>query len=186
MNEQMIKLDKVKKTCNIAKKIVSVFQIICIVATVLLLIASAFVFMAKDQINQSIADYNATSDSDMNISVSNYSNIVTFSINEDAVKSSGEYAQAISAMTLYGAVITGLFAIALTFVRSIFATISASDTPFDHTVLSKLKKAFVAIAIIITLETGLAIGLSLAGFFLCIYYIMDYGFTLQKEIDETL
>ena len=54
MNEQNKKLETLKKRCVIANKVVSVFQIIIIVGTVIAFIAGIYLFTKADEVNPQI------------------------------------------------------------------------------------------------------------------------------------
>ncbi len=71
-------------------------------------------------------------------------------------------------------------------IQKTFVLIKDSETPFDPAVLKRLKLVFVIIAIAALLFSGVGTAVMSGIVFWCVYCILDYGFILQQEVDETL
>ena len=80
------------------------------------------------------------------------------------------------------AIIAGIFII----IMKVFKLIQNSDTPFGVDIMKRLKSVFIIITVYTFFSTGLG-SAALAGVvFWSVYCILDYGYVLQKESDETL
>lgn len=187
MREQELKLEQVKKSCNAAKKVAKVFKIIMIVFAVLCFISAIGLFAFKSQINESARLANEINPGTVSIDrMEIQSSVFHFGFDAEQMEADGDFAEAGVIACIMGTVLLSIFAVIFGLIQKIFVTIEEEDSPFTQKVLSTIKKLFIAIAIIIGLEVGIGIGLFLGLFFWCLYCIMDYGFALQKEIDETL
>ncbi|MBO4214562.1 MAG: hypothetical protein J5876_06245 [Lachnospiraceae bacterium] len=71
-------------------------------------------------------------------------------------------------------------------VEGIFKQIKESDSPFTDAILKKLRIVFIVISILALLTNGLWAGAITALLCWAIYCIIDYGYALQLEVDETL
>lgn len=188
MREQELKLENVKKSCNTAKKVAKVFKILLIVCAVMCLVSAIFMLVLKGQINDGIASTNATNPGKVSIDKMDFrvGSILSYEMDTEKIAAEGTYAQAFALMCGFGGIMSIFVAVVFTLIEKIFVTIEREESPFSPKVLSTVKKLFIAIAVIIGLESGLGAGLLMGLFFWCLYCIMDYGFALQKEIDETL
>ena len=61
-----------------------------------------------------------------------------------------------------------------------------SDTPFDESIMKKIKTVFGLITIVVFFSVGLGAAVLVGVGFWSMYCILDYGYVLQKEADETL
>ncbi len=187
MREQELKLEKVRKSCNTAKKIAKAFKVLMIVAAVMCLVAAVCMFAFKGQINDGIAKDNSINTGSVTIDDMDFqTGIFHYDMDAEEIAKSGEYAQAFAVMCIGGGVATGVFAVIFFLIQKIFVTIEEEESPFTENVLKTVKKLFIGIAVIMGLEVGVGLGLFLGLFFWCLYCILDYGFALQKEVDETL
>lgn len=83
-----------------------------------------------------------------------------------------------------------LFACAVAFVfyliEGIFKEIKDSESPFTEAILKKLRIAFILISVLALLGNGLWAGAITGLICWAVYCIIDYGYALQSEVDETL
>lgn len=187
MREQELKLEKVRKSCNTAKKVAKAFKIIMIVATVMCFVAAVGMLVFNGQINEEIAKANLVNPDSVTIDDMDFqTGIFHYDMDPQEIRESGEYAQAFAIMCIAGGIAVGVFAVIFYLIQKIFVTIEEEESPFTEKVLITVKKLFIGIAVIMGLEVGIGLGLFLGLFFWCLYCILDYGFALQKEIDETL
>lgn len=187
MREQELKLEKVKKSCNTAKKVVGVFKVILIVTSVICFVAGAGIFAFRDKINTEISAGieagNGTFDmDDVDVNVG----LLSYEFDSKEAIANGEYAEAMLSAIAAGFVVSLMFAVVFILIQKIFKIMDDEETPFSESVLKKMKRVFIALTIIIALEIGLGFGAVLGMVFWCIYNILDYGYALQKEVDEML
>lgn len=187
MREQEVKLERVKKSCSTAKKVAKVFKILAIVFAVMCFLSAGFLFAFKGQVNEAIAQENEINPNSITIDKLDIeSGVFKFDMDENQIAESGEYAQAFALVCIMGGIVLTIVAVIFGFIQKIFVTIEVEDSPFSEKVLKTVKRLFIGIAVVMGLGIGIGIGLFLALFFWCLYCILDYGFELQKEIDETL
>ena len=188
MREEELKLEKVKKSCNITAKVSQVLEVILIVGAILCVVGAACCFGFKDEINSTISSSVDMSENFMT-SFENSSDIgglITFSFNPERMMSAGEYGQVAAIYCIFGGVICAMVAAVFDVIRRIFKIIKTSETPFTEAVLKKIRVLFIIISVEILLMVGLGDAAIVALICWSIYNILDYGFTLQKQVDETL
>ena len=192
MREEELKLEKIKKSCNITAKVAFALEIILIVATVLCVVGGSMCFAFSSQIDQEIAVAMSQADKEemvgsfASVDETSFGGLLQFTFNTDNLIENGEYGKVLGTYCFVGAAICAMVAVAFDMLRRIFKTIKTSETPFEEEVLKKLKVMFIVITVEILLMSGVGEALILGLICWSVYNIMDYGFTLQKEIDETL
>ena len=189
MREQELKLEKVKKSCKTAKKVVGVFKILLMVVSAICFVSAAVVFGLRNTIDTGIAKevaargqdavFTAT-DIDINLGIAYYQTDF-----QDLIDN-GQYSEAIITVLVMAGVVVLMFVVVFILIQKIFKIMDEEETPFCESVLKRIKRIFIALAIIIALEIGLGFGIILGLVFWCIYNILDYGYALQKEVDEIL
>ena len=192
MREEELKLEKIKKSCNITYKLSLALEIIMIVAAIACVVGGIICFSMREQLNTEIL--NTISQTDSNEIENAFSTldqvslggILKFNANTEQMIDAGEYSEMLIVLIASGALICGVAAGIFGILASIFKTIKISETPFNDKVLKKLRRIFIAIVVILLLTSGLgeAVFAGLIGW--SVYCILDYGFTLQKQFDETL
>ena len=197
MREQEQKLANVKKSCDVVRKVSKVFSIAIIVAAVLTLISAIGLLAAKDQINSNLVFDQATRQI---YAAGDPSGFVTmedvavdvetgiFSFNYDGMKliNQGKFAELFALYCGMATVICIFMAGIFITVQKTFEFIKNSETPFDEKVLHRLKVVFVAMTIVLGLLSGIGTAIVSGVIFWSVYCILDYGYVLQTEIDETL
>ena len=188
MNEA-VKLEQVKKSCKTTAKVAKIFMIIIIVLAAICLAGAILCYVYRNQINtgirEALADENSniTVDFDTNLSFGSFSNL-SFDLEE--MEKAGEYGELCTLYCSLGTVALIFTAVVLGFVHRIFETINESETPFTEEVNKKLKTFFIVGTVLSVLTLGLGIGALIGLCCWCLYTIFEYGYVLQKQIDETL
>ena len=201
MREQEQKLANVRKSCDVARKVTKVFSILLIVATVLCLISGITVFAARDKINEHITvetfddgilrfriagdGFDETSGY---ITMDDISSDGLIGVNFDLEKiaSEGKVSQLLMGECFGGFIVCMIMTAIFIMIQKAFILIKDSETPFHPAVLKRLKLVFVIISIAALLFSGLGTAVMCGIVSWCIYCILDYGFILQQEVDETL
>jgi hypothetical protein len=185
MNEQNKKLETLKKRCVIASKVVTVFQIIIIVGTVIAFIAGGYLFASAGDVNPQIHEAIEAGYLDLETNLQ-YHGLFELCINVQDYYPANDYAHPLGITCMVAACTCAMVAVILTFTKKIFTIIDKENNPFSDNCLKQLKISFIIIAItaFLTLSVGFGIVTSLILF--CIYSIFQYGAALQTEIDETL
>lgn len=200
MREQEIKLANVKKSCSTTGKVAKVLGILMAVIAVVMLVGGIVMIACKSNINSSIKTEEVSGKVVAHVFSENGTELFSLEQVEDMGKHGilgmfnvvgilmykGMAAEALAAVFFSTAVAIAILAGIFIIIMKVFKLIENSDSPFNGDVMKKLKTAF----IIITVYTLFAVGLgaaALAGVvFWSLYCILDYGYVLQKESDETL
>lgn len=186
MSNQNNKLEQVKRSCAITQKVLTVVKVIFIVASIFFIIGTTSCFVARDYLNDKVSD--AVESGKMNVEAANFElgGVLTFYANADESFAAGKYAEVFAGYCIIGLVITVVLAGIITQFAKIFAIIEKSETPFCEEVLNKLKRVFIVLVVFIGLFSSIGNAFFLGLFLWCVYTILDYGITLQTEVDETL
>ena len=192
MREEELKLGKIKKSCKITEKTSLVLEIILIVGMFISICGSIACFSFQKEIDSQLAEsYTQDSANEIGNAMTVLGNteiggLITFTFNTSKMLEDGEYGKVSGLACLSAALVCFMVAAVFEILRRVFKAINISETPFDEIVLKKIKRLFIIICIEILIMVGL--GVSVLTGLICwsIFNILDYGFTLQKQIDETL
>lgn len=192
MREEALKLEKVKKSCRITARVAMIMEIIMLVSMVLCISSAIVCYSVRQQINSELM--NAENET-QELQFENIKNMMNelgvggalkFTVNTKQMIEDNEYAEAASAVCVMGGIVLAMIALIFDILRRVFKLINKSETPFEETVIKKIKILFIVISVEILVMVGLGVAAVVALICWSIYNIMDYGFTLQKQIDETL
>ncbi|MBO4457028.1 MAG: hypothetical protein J5802_04860 [Butyrivibrio sp.] len=200
MRENEIKLANVKKSCNVAGKVAKVLSIVMIVVAVVLVACGIFMFAFKGEINKNMKVEEVSGEMIAHLYNENGTEICSFNEFEDMGRHSiigafnvmevlvhkGMVAESMGVVFFATAVSLAILAGIFILIMNVFKMIENSDTPFDEAVMKKLKTAFIVFAVYILFSVGLGTAVLAGVVFWSIYCILDYGYVLQKESDETL
>jgi len=190
MNEQEIKLEKVKKSCRIAKNVTRVFLIILLVAVGIMIFASLACVGYKDEINKGATQeygYDFEADfSEASRALEMSSGLLTVRFDTQTDLESGNIAGAVVKVLACAACLCLVMGIVFGLLFSIFKTLENGESPFSAQILKKLKTMFIVITVIMGLFMGVGLSMISGLVLWCIYCILDYGCVLQRDVDETL
>ena len=210
MNEENIKLQKVRKSCKAANIVARILMILTIVGCTIAIITGIIMFVNHDyfddQINRAIAEGNSVKGVDNKVNIKfgpftvasltpeELSNVLPkdkltsdipalenyFRENEDSYS-------LLYGVYLFGVgLVIGILAFALSIIASMFTVILKEGNPFSDKVVKKMLVSMIIISVVLGLTTGLGFGV-IGGFITWVVYtIMDYGRTLKIQSDETL
>ncbi|MCQ2080501.1 MAG: hypothetical protein MJZ11_02505 [Lachnospiraceae bacterium] len=182
MNEQNLKLEKVKKSCNVIGKVLLFFKILMIIGIVGCAIgAITSSVIGNDGLKLAFEQEEGTI-GDMRI---NFGNGLIV-LHSDEFIEEGNYLLLILLNTIAGAIVCAIGLAFFTFIGRVFKTIEKSETPFCDEVIKSLKISFIVLSIFIAVASGLGTGAITALVCWCLYTIFQYGYVLQKEADETI
>ena len=189
MREQEQKLANVKKS--------KIFGIIMIVVAVIMIVGGIVLLATKNQINSNLVfdsvagQINIVGDASDFISLDDVTiDIETgfFSFDYDGMGliREGKFGELFALYCFTGALVCGVMAGIFITIQKTFEFIKNSETPFDEKILKRLKAVFVAMTIVFALLSGIGTAIISGVIFWSIYCIIDYGYVLQTEVDETL
>ena len=204
MNQENIKLNRIKKSSHVAGIVTRIVFILCVVASMILIVTSIVMIADRTNMNEQIkAGIEGANDVDVtkkvgpvNVHLLRFSkdsfDITKYQKIESSIpaleKAMNETTYSLSlAFTL---LISGfnviLLAVAMYQLYSVFDIIGKENSPFTSRVLKKLLFALIVIDIIIAFTAGLGTAAIAAIVTWALYTIMDYGRLLQIQSDETL
>lgn len=186
MDAKEMKLEKVKKSVGTTAKVLKVLRTIMIVCMIIAIVGSVICFALHEKIDAAVAEQIAQNGGSFDFDELEIGGILRVDSSIQEVADQGYYGYAIGATCIYGAVVCLIFAIFFKIFGKIFNLIQASETPFEKTIMDKLKKSFIGLVVItvVFLDPGIAVIMALVLW--CVYTILDYGCALQQQSDETL
>lgn len=187
MNET-VKLVKVRKSCKITATVARIFKIILTVVAVLCLVGGIICFVVRNDIDAGMAD---SLNKNGNVAFLNIDNIevnglISFTFDLEKLANEGKYAMVSIISCLIGFAYSLFIAIIFGIAESIFKAVIKNETPFDENVIKKMKVFFIVLTAVILVFSGIGGGVFTGLFCWSIYTIFDYGYEIQKEVDETL
>lgn len=196
MNEQLKKLENVKKSCKGVKTVAFVLFIMTLVATLITLVTGIVFASTNGKYDDGLKQgfdkgYISVEQFHGFISITTDGETVISNIKSDvpALQDTLSNASISFVFGLYCMIISiicGLVAIPCYFFYSAFNSILKEESPFTDVVIKKFLICFIVITVIILLTTSTGFAILSAFFTWAIYSILDYGRTLQIQSDETL
>ena len=197
MNEENVKIARIKKSCRAGKIVSTVICIASVFTLIIGIIGSIKVFSMGKEFDEMFstgrfAGVISTSDEIGSASAIN--------INLGAVP--GEIHSDIPAVQaaiddhplcmLYGSYILGatiimaIFTVLIFLIRSVFSIIEKESTPFTTVVKKRVTLVLIITSVVLFLTSGTAPGVLCILLTWAVNAILDYGVTLQVQSDETL
>ena len=203
MNEYEIKLANVKKSCDVARKVAKVLSVIMVIFAVLMLVCGSGMIICRGLINEcmKIEVENINGETIMHMmqvidSKGTTNEIFSFSHSDGIIIGTnylmkhliakGMSAEAVGVGCISLGVTLVIFAGIFIIIMKVFKLIQNSDTPFGVDIMKRLKSVFIIITVYTFFSEGLGSAVLTGAVFWSVYCILDYGYVLQKESDETL
>ncbi|MBP5261948.1 MAG: hypothetical protein J6Z43_07475 [Clostridiales bacterium] len=197
MNEENVKLAKIKKSSSVGKKVSIALCIVCIVGCMIALIAGIVLVTSAERFEPQFAE--AVESGEFDTSKNAIGKASMFHIEyidpsdwESDVPAIKNALENYPYSTVYGVylMIVGLCiavaAVMMKLLSSVFAMIEKEDTPFTDKVIKRVTVVMIVISGFLFLTAGSALGILSGLATWVIYTVMDYGKTLQIQSDETL
>lgn len=186
MREQEIKLEKVKKSCHTARKLVNVVKILTIIAAVFCLAVGIVCLALQTPIDTAVAQNLNGIAENITFNDPEIGGLLQFSLHTEALREAGRYGLVLAIYCFCATLVCAVAGVIFHLIGKAFKNIEKSGSPFSNEVLASLKKTFITLVILIALLDGLGSGLFLGLFLWCLYNILSYGAALQTEVDEIL
>jgi hypothetical protein len=192
MNEENIKIAKIKKSCHIGKIVSNIMCIITIVGCVCSAVAGIAIFASRAETEPQLAalveegkfdegKFNSVyidlgSPEEWHSDIPALQNIID------------EYPHSFSISTsvLFMAGALVLAAVMTKLISKAFETIEKEETPFSDKVIKKVLIVMIFASVILFMTSGMALGVLGGLTTWVVYSVLDYGKTLQVQSDETL
>ena len=185
MNEQMVKLEAIKKRCHTASKVLGIIRGFIIAITVIVLLAGILIFAYSNVINPELVK--ATEEGYLNLnSQINYNGPFNFMIDLNDKFGPDNQAATLWLTCMIAGFASLVVAIILTFIKNIFTCLEKENNPFSEKCMKQIKISFIVITVTALLSMSLGVTIIVGLILYCIYSIFEYGAALQTEIDETL
>lgn len=192
MNEENIKIAKIKKSCRIGKIVSNIMCVMAIVGCVCCAVAGIMVFATKAETEPQIValtDEGKFDTERFNTVYVDLGDPEDWHSDIPALQNiMDEYPYSFSLST-YILMMAGLLAVTAVLTKLIsktFETIEKEDTPFTDKVIKKVMIVMIFGSALLFLTTGMAQGVLGGLVTWAVYNILDYGKTLQVQSDETL
>lgn len=197
MNEENVKIAKIKKSCRVGKKVSGVMFIVSLVAAVACFITGVWIFAQGKKFDDMISEAEAAgyiSTTDEIGSASMFSvnlGSVPKNIHSDipAVQAAlDDHPMSMTYSAYLGVMSLSILAGAVLFflVKSIFGTIEKEETPFTAKVKKRVTVALIILSALFLFTAGAGFAAVCVLITWAINAILDYGITLQTQSDETL
>ena len=183
MNEQNNKMEKIKRSSNIAMRIVTISKIFMIAVAVITFVSGIVLFVLSMDSNESDKFRQIAEMEQLTIDIRIFGFDIATDLADDAADLNG--LAVLGAFMFFLCVLFILFAVTLHFVAKTFKEIRDSDSPFRPAVLKNLRLPLILITLMASQNSlifGAVVGIALW----CVYCIVDYGCELQRLSDETL
>ena len=192
MNEENIKIAKIKKSCHIGKIVSNIMCIITIVGCVCSAVAGIAIFASRAETEPKLTalveegkfdegKFNSVyidlgSPEEWHSDIPALQNIID------------EYPHSFSISTsvLFMAGALVLAAVMTKLISKAFETIEKEETPFSDKVIKKVLIVMIFASVILFMTSGMALGVLGGLTTWVVYSVLDYGKTLQVQSDETL
>ena len=189
MNTKTEKLSRIKKSCNIGKVISRILMIICIIGTLIGILALVGLFIKSEPLLKELGIATANESHNPaggmeNVDLEGESGPLAFLV--QPMLNNSDLGTQLYIMCGFIIILCALGALVWYLFSQVFAVIQKEESPFADAVMSKMKINFALLTIMIFVSTGIIPALAAAFLFWCIYSIFDYGRLLQVESDETL
>ncbi|MBO4459645.1 MAG: hypothetical protein J5715_08685 [Clostridiales bacterium] len=197
MNEENVKLAKIKKSSSVGKKVTNILAIIVIVATIILLATGIAFIAGGDQLEDKLAQAAASGTleepsnkfmyaSTINIEMFNPNEIKTSVPALKVALEARPYTIGYGIYMIAMCIPLIIAAVVLKILASGFATIEKEDNPFTPAVIKKVTIVMIILSVLLALTVSFAYGAVGAIATWLIRSVFDYGRTLQIQSDETL
>lgn len=85
-----------------------------------------------------------------------------------------------------GAVTCAITLVLMNLIKSMFLKLENADSPFNTELNGDLKKSFIGITILVLINSTVVVALIVGLVLVVVYYLYQYGASLQKDVDETI
>ena len=196
MNEENIKLAKIKKSCKFGKKVATILCIIAIVGCVCSMVAGIALLVNSERFEPEFVKYVDEGKIDTSNGIGKVSGISIQGINVNDWKSDIPALQKALTerpyTTVYGiyciivSLSVAVCSVMIKLLSSVFELIEKEDTPFTDAVIKRVTVVMIVISGFLLLTAGAAFGILGGLVTWVVRTVMDYGKTLQIQSDETL
>ena len=190
MNDENIKLAKIKKSCHLGKIAARIFCIIAIVGCVCGLIVGIGMFVKAEtlepQMQRLVDDGKITPSRDFigSVRMFNIEGIDIPAVQE--ALDNHPYTIIYGTYALMAGGVLAVLAVLMSIISGTFGLIEKEDTPFTDKVIKRVTIVMGVISGLMLVSASAAFGIVGALVTWVVYNIMDYGKTLQIQSDETL
>ena len=197
MNEENVKLAKIKKSCHAGKIVTRILFIIAVVGTIMAIAGGSIILaMGKDfdnVINQATEEGYIDPDANYILSV----RVFGFSISDkesfhsdipaiQEMLNDRPYSLIFGIYVIAMGFMVAIVAVLMKLVESVFALIETEDTPFTDKVRRRVTIVLIVTSVFLLMTMNAAFGILGALVTWVVNAILDYGKTLQIQSDETL
>ena len=196
MNEENVKIARIKKSCHVGKIVSNIFCIIAIVGIAMSIFSAVTIFSMGRKFDDFITKAEEEGYVDNSNQIGSVSSFVislgcvdNFDSDIPAVKAALEdhpYCVVYGTFCVISGVCCVILAVMLKLISSVFALIEKEATPFNDKVKKRVTGVLIVTSVLLFLTEGAGFALLGALVTWAVNSILDYGKTLQVQADETL
>ena len=197
MNEENVKIARIRKSCKVGKKVSNILCVFAIVGCVCALIGTIAIFSMGKNFD---VKFNEAKEAGTFSTSDEFGSVALFKINlgnmpsdfHSDIPAVQEMIEDHPLCIFYGSYVLivtiacAILAVMLKLVSSVFALIEKEDSPFTDKVRKRVTFVLIATAVLLCFTAGAALGGLCALIAWAVNAILDYGKTLQVQSDETL
>ena len=195
MNQENIKLEKVKKSCGAVRKVAIILTIILIVGCVAAAFSSVFIFSMGSEFDEVVME--AEEKGVINNSKNSFSLIkIDDGFKVDNIETDSAWLQekldAAPLSIAYGiycitiAVTLAVLAVCMSIISKSFKIIEEEESPFTDKVIKRMTVTLIVISVLLACTANTGFGILMGFITWAVYTILDYGKVLQIQSDETM
>jgi hypothetical protein len=196
MNEENVKIAKIKKSCHAGKVVSNILFIIAVIGCISGLVASIWIFQSGRKFDDMLIEaresgYASTTDKLVSAKLFN----IDLADADDLESDIPALQEAIDdhpncimygIYTLAMGIFTATVAVLLKLINSVFTMIEKEDTPFTDKIRKRVTLVLIVSSGLLFFTTNAGLGLLGLLMTWAVNTILDYGKTLQIQSDETL
>ena len=197
MNEESVKIAKIKKSCRVGKTVSFVLFAVCIIFSILTLVASIKMWNMGKEFDDMVTNAMLSGVVSANDEIGSAS---TVSVNLGSVPANmhsdipsiqaaiDDHPMSVAWSTwfLFFCLILAITAVMFLLLGSVFSTIAKEANPFTAKVKKRVTIVLIFTSVILFLTAGTSSGAICLVVAWVVNTILDYGMTLQVQADETL
>lgn len=194
--EENEKLEKIKKSCNTGEKVTNVIFVIAVACSVICLIMITLIAMKTGEFEAWVqkgidSGYIKTESSVGSVSTFNISIINPNTIHSDVkairdVLETRPYSLIFIIYCSVGCFILIVLAVMMKLIGSVFRIIREEDNPYTDKAIRRIVTVMIVASLVMFFSPGTVYGIMGLITTWVVYTILDYGKTLQIQVDETL
>lgn len=205
MNEENVKLARIKKSSKVAHAVSKTLFIVSMVACVITLVTGLVLFFGRDKFDPQIKEALAANPEKANATIG-FGNIKVATVEDgnfvldEAMRWTSDVpaletffrnnddspAFTLGLYLMFISLLIAFVTFCLYLISSVFALLHKEGNPFDKKVIKRIMVTMIILSAILLTTSGMGLGILCGLLTWVVYTILDYGRLLKTQSDETL